>query len=86
VKKEGRSEEAPALTLDLAAKCDLREAWAVIESWRQFYNHHRPHSALGYLLPSRFRGRNFNIAVHLTVRMATNPAPRSPPLSYQRDA
>jgi transposase InsO family protein len=27
---------------------DLREARAIIGSWRQFYNQRRPHSALGY--------------------------------------
>ncbi len=27
---------------------DLREAMALIETWRQFYNHRRPHSVLGY--------------------------------------
>ncbi len=46
---------------------DLREARAVIESWRQFYNHRRPHSALGYLAPVQFREQRRNIAVHLTV-------------------
>ena len=46
---------------------DLREARAIIESWRQFYNHRRPHSALGYPAPARFREQSCNIAVHLTV-------------------
>lgn len=46
---------------------DLREARAVIESWRQFYNHRRPHSALGYQTPAQFREQSRNIAVHLTV-------------------
>ena len=46
---------------------DLREARAVIEAWREFYNHRRPHGALGYLPPSRFREQSRNIAVHLTV-------------------
>jgi transposase InsO family protein len=26
---------------------DLREPKVLIETWRQFYNHRRPHSALG---------------------------------------
>ena len=34
---------------------DLREARAVIEGWRQFYNHRRPHSALGYRPPALMR-------------------------------
>jgi putative transposase len=46
---------------------DLRETRAVIESWRQFYNHRRPHSALGYQTPAQFREQSRNIAVHLTV-------------------
>lgn len=32
---------------------DLREARAVIDNWRQFYNHLRPHSALGFDLRPR---------------------------------
>ena len=34
---------------------DLREARAVIEGWRGFYNHLRPHSALGYRPPAQMR-------------------------------
>ena len=30
------------------------EAQIVIEDWRQEYNHHRPHSSLGYLPPAAF--------------------------------
>jgi len=30
----------------------LREAQVLIEEWRQHYNHHRPHSALGYKPPA----------------------------------
>ena len=33
------------------------EAQIVIESWRQEYNHYRPHSSLGYLTPEQFAGR-----------------------------
>ena len=32
----------------------LAEAQVVIEDWRQDYNHHRPHSALGMMAPSAF--------------------------------
>lgn len=30
----------------------LREAKVLIEGWRHDYNHHRPHSALGYRPPA----------------------------------
>ena len=33
---------------------DGREAQAIIEQWRQEYNHRRPHSSLGYLPPAVF--------------------------------
>lgn len=33
---------------------DGREAQEVIEQWRQEYNHHRPHSSLGYTPPAAF--------------------------------
>jgi len=32
----------------------LAEAQVVIEDWRQDYNHHRPHSALGMMTPTAF--------------------------------
>lgn len=32
----------------------LDHAKEVIEAWRQDYNHHRPHSSLGYLTPAEF--------------------------------
>ena len=32
----------------------LTEAQVLIEDWRQDYNHHRPHSALGMMTPHRF--------------------------------
>lgn len=32
----------------------LAEAQVLIEDWRQDYNHHRPHSALGMMTPSQF--------------------------------
>lgn len=34
---------------------DAREARIVIEKWRYFYNHQRPHSALGYRTPAKAR-------------------------------
>jgi hypothetical protein len=33
---------------------DLLEAKVLIEDYRGRYNHHRPHSALGYLTPAEF--------------------------------
>ncbi len=32
----------------------LAEARVLIEDWRQDYNEHRPHSALGMMAPARF--------------------------------
>ena len=32
----------------------LAEAQVMVEDWRQDYNHHRPHSALGMMAPARF--------------------------------
>lgn len=34
---------------------DLREARVLIERWREFYNHRRPHSALGNRTPAAVR-------------------------------
>jgi putative transposase len=45
---------------------DLREARAVIESWREFYNHRRPHSALGYRTPAQARLDSNTIGVQLS--------------------
>ena len=33
---------------------DVRDAKALGAAWRSDYNHHRPHSSLGYLPPARF--------------------------------
>jgi putative transposase len=46
---------------------DLREARVVIEGWRQFYNHRRPHSALGYRTPAQARLQSGKIGAQLTV-------------------
>ena len=39
-----------------------REATVVIEAWRQSYNNHRPHSAIGYRTPAEQRARAMAIA------------------------
>ena len=36
-----------------------REAKVIIERWRLFYNHERPHSALGYKPPAKVANRTF---------------------------
>ena len=33
---------------------NLKEAKVVAEDYRDHYNHHRPHGALGYLTPTEF--------------------------------
>jgi putative transposase len=40
--------------LDRWLFADGQEAQMMIEQWRQEYNHHRPHSSLGYLPPAVF--------------------------------
>jgi putative transposase len=45
---------------------DLREAKVLIDSWRQFYNHRRPHSALGYKAPSVYAAQSRMIESQLT--------------------
>src|SRR4051794_35817826 len=40
--------------LDVEQFSCLAEARVVIADWREDYNHHRPHSALGYLTPATF--------------------------------
>lgn len=37
---------------------NLKEAQVIIEKYRKFYNHKRPHSSLGYKTPSEFSGRS----------------------------
>jgi len=36
----------------------LGEAWRLIEAWRHDYNHHRPHSKLGWLTPAGYAARS----------------------------
>lgn len=52
----------------------LREAKIVIEQWRSFYNHQRPHRALGYRPPAVVRKsyESSNTLDRLTSAVATN--------------
>lgn len=40
--------------LNVHAFADLREARALTNAWQDDYNHHRPHSSLGYQTPASF--------------------------------
>lgn len=50
----------------------LREARVVIEQWRDFYNHQRPHSALGYRTPASVRQSSSGNLPRLSIQIATN--------------
>ena len=45
---------------------DLREARVLIEQWREFYNHRRPHSSLGNRTPVQARQEALRIEPRLT--------------------
>ncbi len=40
--------------LDRELFVNLKEAQVLLEDYREHYNHHRPHGALGYLTPTEF--------------------------------
>jgi len=40
--------------LDREVFYSLKEAKVLVENWRLEYNHHRPHSSLGYMTPAAF--------------------------------
>jgi putative transposase len=42
----------------------LKQARGIIESWRQDYNHVRPHSSLDYLSPMDFKAQHKNQLLH----------------------
>ncbi len=48
----------------------LAEARETIERWRHDYNHHRPHSSLGYLAPEEFAARNRQLRSEPAARTA----------------
>ena len=50
---------------------NLREATALIETWRRYYNDKRPHSSLGGLTPSEFR-RKYDGSEVKTQRVSTS--------------
>ena len=43
--------------LDRELFLSLEDARWVIDRWRLDYNHHRPHSSLGYVSPAEFAAR-----------------------------
>lgn len=53
---------------------NLRDAKVVIEQWRSFYNHRRPHSALSYKRPASVREayQAGQSPTGLTIAVATN--------------
>lgn len=50
---------------------DVRDAQSLAASWRHEYNHHRPHSSLGYMPPAAF-------AAQLAVKLAVPPVGAAP--------
>lgn len=52
----------------------VRDARVLIEQWRSFYNHQRPHSALGYRPPAVIRNELTlsDKLTGLTIKLATN--------------
>lgn len=55
---------------------DVREARALAASWRNEYNHRRPHSALGYLPPAAFAATLAGPAVGAAPLPPARPASR----------
>jgi putative transposase len=56
---------------------DVREARALAASWCQEYNHHRPHSSLGYVPPAVFAATLAGPAVGAAPLPPARPASRS---------
>ena len=63
--RAGLSQGEPAYSETFVSRCgdellkrevfaDLWEAKVLVEDYRRHYNHHRPHSALGYRTPAEF--------------------------------
>ena len=70
--------------LDRELFTSVQEAKVVCEDHRLDYNHHRPHSSLGYMTPAEFAascvvGRSHDASLAgPPPQPATNPCPRSP--------
>jgi transposase InsO family protein len=43
--------------LNMEVFASLTEAKVILERWRRYYNHERPHSSLGYLTPREYKTR-----------------------------
>jgi len=64
--------------LNAEAFANPAEAKIVVEQWRRYYNHERPHSRLGYLTPAEFRSGRTSVG-------ALPPHPRSLALCAHQD-
>ena len=53
----------------------LEDARWVVDRWRLDYNHHRPHSSLGYQTPAEFAARWLPSATQVTSATPQQPAP-----------
>ena len=54
LKKKLAEEFREQLIIGAPTNADVREARAPAAAWRHEYDHHRPHSSLGYLPPAAF--------------------------------
>ena len=54
----------------------LRHMRSVIHNWREDYNHHRPHSSLGYRTPAEFAASS----PHSAPELASATPQQAPPL------
>jgi len=55
--------------LDVEEFSCLAEAKVLIEDWRQDYNRHRPHSALGMLTPAAFARPSYRYSPRNQLRL-----------------
>ena len=49
--------------LDQTKFCCVLEAKRELETWRNFYNHERPHSSLKYMTPAAYAAKHSNQAL-----------------------
>jgi putative transposase len=64
----------------------LEEARVLIEDWRQDYNHHRPHSALGMMTPTTFAANLRQPLLRPTATAAGEGGEQRIPLPVAHDA